>query len=121
MDTKEPDYRDLAKELAMALVFLVDKSVRYNGCFIEIEAASHEAAMSRMSAARRALTKYREADKARIKELEIAADRTPEHEALRDLLCLQAEFDALNGGGPGWVTRWTKAKAYAAEVLGDEE
>lgn len=44
-------------------------------------------------------------------------DYFPDHEALSELVSLQDEFDALNGGGPGWWARWTRALDEAREIV----
>jgi hypothetical protein len=54
--------------------------------------------------------------KARVAELE-AADATPYREALGQIVQLLAEERALNGGGPNFRVRWTKALDEAEELM----
>ncbi len=53
-------------------------------------------------------------------DLERAArdrDYYPDHEALCELVSLQNEHWALNGGGPSWQKRWDAALAHAADLV----
>lgn len=54
--------------------------------------------------------------KARVAELE-ADDATPYREALGQIVQLLAEERALNGGGPNFRVRWTKALDEAEELM----
>jgi hypothetical protein len=45
------------------------------------------------------------------------ADHYPSHEALSQLVHLQDEYDALNGGGPNWLARWNVAIAEARDLV----
>lgn len=54
--------------------------------------------------------------KARVAELE-ADDATPYREALGQIVHLLAEERALNGGGPNFRARWTKALDEAEELM----
>lgn len=39
------------------------------------------------------------------------------HEVLGDIVSLESERQALNGGGPGWRDRWDKAMQRACEIF----
>jgi len=51
------------------------------------------------------------------KRLREAPDYWPSHDLLAEIVSLQDEYDALNGGGPGWSDRWTKALDAAREEV----
>ena len=44
-------------------------------------------------------------------------DYWPSRELLSEIVHLQDEHDALNGGGPGWSQRWAKALDAAREEV----
>jgi hypothetical protein len=39
-------------------------------------------------------------------------------EIIADIVNLDSEFNALNGGGPNWSKRWIQAMHNAKEVIG---
>lgn len=63
-----------------------------------------------------------QAELARVKEArKQEEDYYPSHESLHAIICLLDEYDALNGGGPGWRERWDKERDRATQLVGRDE